>query len=107
MGSPLLFVFLSVHGSFHSPEECVKALTGTHRAGDLPPWMLFWEMPFSLLTLDFRTGNNCLLEICLCPGTTVVGMGPFSFAALTFASLPYLSFLYPSFFFPFFFFFFF
>lgn len=63
--SPLLCVSPSVHDLFCSLGECEEALTGTHWAGESPPWTLFWEMPFSLLTLDFGTGNDLLLGICL------------------------------------------
>lgn len=55
----------------------------------MPPWTLFWELSFSLLTIDFATGNDNSLGICLCPGMRVV-------TAWTFATLLCISPLQPS-----------
>lgn len=89
--SPLLCVFPSL-SMVHPvpPGECVTALTGTHTAGELSPGTLPWEMPFSLLTLNFRARSGHSLVTGLCPGTRVVRMGSFPFAAVPFACLPSL-----------------
>lgn len=70
--SPLLCVFLSVWASLFPWGMCQSTYRYS-QAGKLPPWTLFWEMLFSLLTVDFVGERG----VRLCPGARVIRMGPF------------------------------
>lgn len=85
--SPLLCVFLSVWASLFPWGMCQSTYRYS-QAGKLPPWTLFWKMPFSLLTVDFVRGNESLLmRSSSLPWSEGDQNGPFSFAVSTLFSL--------------------
>lgn len=80
-GSPLLCVSPPLSWFTPSPWGTCHSTHRYSRAGELFPWTLPWEMPFSLLTLSFRARRGHLLVICLYPPTRVVRRGSFPSAA--------------------------
>lgn len=100
IGHHLCCVFSSLSGPLCSRGMCQSTYRYS-QAGKLPPWTLFWKMPFSLLTVDFVRGNESLLmRSSSLPWSEGDQNGPFSFAVSTLFSLC----IHPSLFFLFLFF---